>query len=311
MTLEKLAQVLLRLSLRRFPEVIASNWSVLVLAEVSNHFSHVGVSSHANEELLEYASDWQQWDLESSACLASWDATRFLDEVQKLARAKFIGATDGVLSSEFLFHTGGNGSGQVSVMNRLELSILREEGSHDLASHSTLVHVVNQVSGILSKNEISVKNAHLGVSSKSFLLGFLTFLNPSLGVLRGNQVVLYGANSNHAGDAKLLSDLRGGYKSVVLARGHREVVVSEVYNLASSLHANFETAEVGGHSLVELDTVAGELSLKGVHSILVGSEVNKFDSVVLSTRGQTSNDTLGQVVGTVYHDEFHSFSLIY
>ena len=52
--LEKLTQGFLRLRASRFPEVLSSDWGVLVLTEVSKHFRHVCVSTNSDQELFKH-----------------------------------------------------------------------------------------------------------------------------------------------------------------------------------------------------------------------------------------------------------------
>jgi len=82
------------------------------------------------------------------------------------------------------------------------------------------------------------------------MLGFLPIQDPALitsfeRVVREGHVVLDGAHSHHVANTDFLCAMCSSYKSVVLARGHREVVVSEVHNLIGTLHANFEAANIG------------------------------------------------------------------
>ena len=303
---EEFAKALLWGGSGRGPEVSTGDGSVLAVAEMSDHLCHVSVSSHADEELLEHACDRKTWSFESALGLTLFDTTRVLDEAEELAHADFISTAQGVLSSDTTVHAGSNRLGQIRVMDRLELGIFGKESLVDLAGHSALVHVVHDVSGVISEHQVGVKKAHLGVSRKGFLLSFLTLLNPRLFTVRESHVVLDGADGDHVGNTKLLGDLSSGIQSVVLAGGHGEVVVGEVKDLVGSLHGNLKTTKVGSHSLVKGDTVAGEFPLEVVHRCFVGAEVEHSDARVLSTLSEASDHTLGDVIGTVHYNKLHS-----
>lgn len=220
MVLEKLTQSFLRLRSGRLPEVFSRNGAVLIFIEIGDHFCHVSVLSNSNEELLEHLSNGQNRCLESRPSRVLLLAARLLNQVQKSARAYFLSTSDSELASEGSVHAQSNSPSQISVMHRLELGILRQEWSLDLASHGTLMHIVNQVSWILAKDQVSVQQAHLRVDRECFLLSLLAVLNPALFSLGEGHVVFDWANGDHVFDSKFLGDLGGCNESVVLARSH-------------------------------------------------------------------------------------------
>ena len=152
MVLEKLTKSFLRLRSGRLPEVFSGNGAVLVFAEVGDHLCHVSVLADSDEELLEHLSNGQNRGLESRPSRVLLLAARFLNQVQKSARAYFLSTSDSELASNGSVHAQSDSTSQISVMHRLELGILRQERSLDLTGHGALMHIVNQMSWVLAKD---------------------------------------------------------------------------------------------------------------------------------------------------------------
>ena len=122
--LEKLAQGNLRLRASGSPEVSSRDGCILVFAEVSEHLGHVSVNSSSDKELLHHLRDREHWSLKASFGVSSLNIARLFDHVEKLNDADFLGAAQGVLSSDVLVHALSDGAGQVIVVDRLELGVL-------------------------------------------------------------------------------------------------------------------------------------------------------------------------------------------
>ena len=102
-------------------------------------------------------------------------------------------------------------------MHGLELCTIRQERLLDLASHGALVHVVDQVSWVLTVDKIRVQQAHLRVGVECLRLGLLALLDPALRRLGEGHVVLDGADRDKVLHTKLVGNLGSCDKRVVLA----------------------------------------------------------------------------------------------
>ena len=303
---DELAQVALLAHACCIKEALSSDWGhFLILSEVCEHLIHVSITGHANEELLQHAREGNDWHLEASASLALLNTTRVLDEVEKLANADLLAASDGELAGSASVHGLGDGVGQVTRVHWLELSVVGEEASLDLSSHGALVHVVDEMRGVRPVDQVRVEDAHLAVGAQGLLLRLLSLLNPALGVVRVRHVVLDGAHGDDVGDTELFSRFRSGHQSVILAGGHGEVIMSHIDDLVCTLHVDLETADVREHSLVDLDASGGHLPLEVVRGGLVGVEIEHSNAVILATLGEVPDDRFGQVVGSVDDYELH------
>ena len=91
---------------------------------------------------------------------------------------------------------------------------------------------------VFSVHNVRVDDAHVFVGIESLLLGLLTVLDPGVARFRPGHVVLDGANSSHALDSELRSNLGSGLKGVIFVGSHREVVVGEVDNFVGTFNAD-------------------------------------------------------------------------
>ena len=199
----------------------------------------------------------------------------------------------------------GDSSHQVGLAHWLEFGILSQESLWDLANHSALLHVVNHMGGVIAIDKISVENAQLWICCQCFLLSILALLNPRLLILTVGHVMLNWADCNHAGDAMLLSQLGRSNQEIILAGGHGCIVMGEVDYLVSTLNVNVQGLCIGCLSLVKLNSILGQVSLEGVHTLFVRSEVKETNTAVFTTLDQLSNHTLGNVVCTVDNYKLH------
>ena len=82
--------------------------------------------------------------------------------------------------------------------------------------------------------------------------------------------------------------------------------MSEVYNLISSLNTKFKRLSILGEYFVKFNPFLSKLPLQCVDALSVYVVVQQSHLGVLTGCCETSNDTLGNIVCTVYDNKLHA-----
>ena len=156
---EVAAKLNLRLQASLFPETLTGNRLLLVLIKVLNHVSHVCINSKTDTELLKHAKWWKNWDLHACLRLSLCLTACLLNNIKQLLSGYLLLSSQSPLAS----HAGATHFSdclhQVSLADRSEHSFFAEEWLLDLTNHGTLLHVVDDMRGVISKYQVSVDDA--------------------------------------------------------------------------------------------------------------------------------------------------------